>query len=340
MANAIQWYRTPVDRSILRDLTKKSNTLGLLQTVGFLVLLGATGFAAAYSIGRLHIVFVLLLFLLHGTFYAFILNGFHELAHNTVFRSKGLNAFFLRLFSFLSWNNYVFFDASHTAHHAVTLHPPQDLEVVLPMRFTVWGFLERSFVNPLGLFETLIGTIRLSFADFGGKMPAGFHPFSAEWKARLFPPENREGRRKLANWARFTLFGHLVIAVVSIATGLWMIPLVVSLAPFYGSWLLFFLNNTQHMGMMDNVDDFRLCARTILLNPFLRFVYWHMNYHCEHHMYAAIPCYRLHKAHRIMKDDLPESPRGIIGAWRQIFRIQRRQKADPTYQFNALTEPA
>ena len=338
MANTIQWYRTPVDRHVLRGLTKKSDALGLLQTVGFLLFVGATGFAAAYSIGRVHVVFVLLLFFVHGTFYAFILNGFHELSHNTVFKSKALNGFFLRLFSFLSWNNYVFFDYSHTAHHRVTLHPPEDLEVVLPMKFSLKGFLERSIVNPIGLAETLVGTVRLSFGDFGGPMPAGFHPFSAEWKARLFPPENKEGRRKLANWARFTLIGHILIAVASIVSGLWMIPLVVSLAPFYGSWLLYFLNNTQHMGMMDNVPDFRLCARTIHLNPFLRFVYWHMNYHCEHHMYAAIPCYNLKKAHEVMRHDLPKSPRGLIGTWRQIFAIERRQKEDPDYQFNALTD--
>lgn len=43
----------------------------------------------------------------------------------------------------------------------------------------------------------------------------------------------------------------------------------------------------QHAGLSDNVPDFRLCCRTMILNPFFRFLYWHMNYHTEHHMYAA-----------------------------------------------------
>ena len=29
-------------------------------------------------------------------------------------------------------------------------------------------------------------------------------------------------------------------------------------------------------------------------------------------------------------------PRGVIGAWAQIFAILKRQKTDPAYQFDAL----
>ena len=41
----------------------------------------------------------------HGTFYAFLLNGFHELCHSTVFKTKSLNTLFLYVFSFLGWYN-------------------------------------------------------------------------------------------------------------------------------------------------------------------------------------------------------------------------------------------
>jgi fatty acid desaturase len=66
--------------------------------------------------------------------------------------------------------------------------------------------------------------------------------------------------------------------------------------------------------LLDNVSDFRLSTRTIILNPLLRFLYWHMNFHIEHHKYAAVPCYRLGTLHRLIRHDLPPSPRGLLAA--------------------------
>ena len=85
-------------------------------------------------------------------------------------------------------------------------------------------------------------------------------------------------------------------------------------------------NNTQHIGLQDDVPDFRLCTRTVILNPFFRFLYWHMNYHIEHHMYAAVPCYRLGKLHATIKNDLPHCPRGLYEAWTEIADYPRATK--------------
>ena len=63
--------------------------------------------------------------------YHFLLNGFHELCHQTVFKSKILNKIFLYIFSFLGWYNPILFWASHQEHHKYTLHPPDDLEVLM-----------------------------------------------------------------------------------------------------------------------------------------------------------------------------------------------------------------
>ena len=139
--------------------------------------------------------------------------------------------------------------------------------------------------------------------------------------------------RKLFNWARLTLAGQVAIVAVSIYMHWWMVPLVTDLAPFIGGWLFWLINNTQHSGLKDNTDDFRECVRTVYLNPFFQFLYWHMNYHTEHHMYAAVPCYRLGALHRLIKADMPECPRGLYAAWKQIFETQKKQAADPTYQF-------
>ena len=108
--------------------------------------------------------------------------------------------------------------------------------------------------------------------------------------------------------------------------------LLTSLAPFYGGWLFFLCNNTQHIALQDNVPDFRLCCRTFTVNPLVQFLYWHMNYHTEHHMYAAVPCYRLGRLHRLIRHDLPACPRGIAATWKEIGAILKIQNQNPDYQ--------
>ena len=58
-----------------------------------------------------------------------------------------------------------------------------------------------------------------------------------------------------------------------------------------------------------------------------------MNYHTEHHMYAAVPCYRLGRLHRLIKHEMPLCTRGLYETWKQIIEIMDRQEVEPDYQF-------
>ena len=320
----IVWYKSPLSRDALAALNERSDWKGLLQTLGHLGLLGLTGAAAWYAAGRLPLAIFLLILFVHGTFYAFLLNAFHELCHQTVFKSKTLNTLFLQLISFLSLSNPVMFWTSHQEHHKYTLHPPDDLEVVLPQKLTLQSFLRSAVVNPWDLVYRLKIIVQLCFGKVEGR-----------WEEILFPKSAVAARRDLFNWARLALAGHILIVVVSLYFGLWLVPVLVTLAPFYGGWLQYLCNNTQHSGLQDNVPDYRLCTRTFIPNPFVRFLYWHMNYHIEHHMYAAVPCYKLGKLHELIKDDLPYCPVGLVATWTEILGILRRQKLDPRYQYVA-----
>ncbi len=321
-ARSISWYRTKLDRQVVKDLNQRSDWKGFLQTGGHLGILLLTGTSIWLAVGRLPLIIVLLLIFFHGTCYAFLLNGFHELVHRTVFTSKWLNGFFLNIYSFIGVMNPVLFWASHTEHHKHTLHPPRDLEVVLPVSLSLKGFVTGAFVDPVGFYQRVKQNVRLSCGRLEG-----------EWENALFPESKPKERKKLFTWARILLFGHVAIMVISIYFQLWVMPVVITLAPFYGSWLLYFCNHAQHTGLQNNNPDYRLCCRTIILHPFVRFLYWHMNYHTEHHMYASVPCYNLGKLHRYIKHDLPHCPVGLIETWKQIIGILKKQKEDPTYQF-------
>jgi fatty acid desaturase len=319
----ITWYRSPLEKADFKSLHEKSDFLGALQTLGFLGLLVTTTSLALYSANHWPLGVTALLVILHGTLCAFFINAVHELGHNTVFKTKALNSFFVRFFSFFGWINFEMFNTSHTRHHRYTLHQPDDLEVTLPAKIILRHALVYGIINPKSVYWTIRDTIRIARAQFSG-----------EWHLKLFPEGSPE-RAAAVNWARFLLAGHAFIIVVSCYFHLWLLPLLTTFNMTYGGWLQFLCNNTQHIGLQDDVSDFRLCCRTFTINPVLQFLYWHMNFHIEHHMFAAVPCYKLGRLHRLIKHDLAPCPHGLVATWKEIDTILKAQETDPHYQYVA-----
>ena len=113
----------------------------------------------------------------------------------------------------------------------------------------------------------------------------------------------------------------------------WLLPVLVTLSGFYGKGWTVIVGLPMHCGLRDNVPDFRKCVRSITLDPISTFLYWRMNWHTEHHMFAGVPCYNLKKLYREIAGDMPQ-PRTLIGAWREMRATWRRQQQDPGYQFD------
>jgi len=316
----ISWYRAPLDKGDFKSLHEKSDLLGWLQTLGYLACLMASAGLSLYAVNHWPIGVVLLMVLLHGTFCAFLINAVHELGHGTVFKTKFLNALFVRIFSFFGWINFEMFNTSHSRHHRYTLHQPDDLEVVLPIKVILRRILAHGIINPMGISGGIKDTLRVAGGQFKG-----------EWELKLFPVGSPE-RSAAIDWARAMLIGHGLIIAVSVYLHLWLLPVLTTFNGSYGSWLHALCNNTQHIGLQDDVSDFRLCCRTFTLNPVVQFLYWHMNYHIEHHMYAAVPCYKLGRLHRLIRHDLAPCPHGIVATWKEIAAIQKIQETNPGYQ--------
>ncbi len=323
----IDWYRVPIPKETLQQLNCRSDLKGLLQSTGLLGLLVCTGGFSIYSVGRLPWWATLLSVFVHGTFFAFTLSGFHELVHGTVFRSKWLGDLVLKLYSLISMFHHVEFRESHRRHHRYTLHAPYDSEVVLPIKHTLVDFFKGAFVDWRAWC-----IIRSHWRYATGKI-------DNPWVQKLFPASKPALRRELFNWSRLTLAVHTILVIAGIALGIaihprWLLlPVLTTFARYYGRWLNFLLNDTQHVGLKDNVPDFRLCCRSVKVNPFFGFLHWQMQYHIEHHMYAGVPCYNLPRLNRIIRNHLPPPARGVIGAWRQIGKILDRQKTDPDYGY-------
>ena len=275
---------------------------------------------------------------------SFLSSGCHELDHGTVFRTKRLNRLFLHIYGVLSWFNFHDYALSHTYHHRYTLHPAGDRELVLPktpsLRFVY--LLQLCTISITGGFESkgLIAVLRRTICTALGIFPGSDVKSSTEttgtnseeWVHALYNAHPEEWSKSV-RWARGTLTFHAIVTVVGIVSGLWLLPLLISFPIFFCNVWKYFVGAPMHCGLRDNVADFRKCVRTITLDPLSTFLYWRMNWHMEHHMYAGVPCYNLSKLSRTIADDLPAS-RTLLGAWREMRATWKRQQTEVDYQYD------
>ncbi|MCY4426021.1 MAG: fatty acid desaturase, partial [Halieaceae bacterium] len=190
----------------------------------------------------------------------------------------------------------------------------------------------------------LISTVILTLLGAFGRVPEDDRAPINEW-LRALHRDQPDQHRQSTLWSRALLIFHGGVLAITIVSGWWVLPLIFSVSVFIGNWLSYFMGMTQHCGLREDTADFRKNTRSVRLNPLFTFLYWRMNWHIEHHMYAGVPCYHLAALHEEIAHDMP-APRTLVGAWREMRATWRRQKQDPDYVFDtplpatATPEPA
>lgn len=240
---SVDWIRIPLPKETLRSLNERSDLMGFLQS-GFHLALYALTFAWCVH-------------LWNGS--SWLLFGVGLTLHGTVFKTPILNVIFGKIFGFIGWHSPDGFWASHQRHHLYTLYQPHDLEETLPKKNLLQAFL-RTFFWPMDLWNTIKGRF---VAATGG--------FNDGWMRSLL--ENQPEKKVVQQWAIALLVGHALIFCISWATGWWILSILISGTPAYGKSLQFVLNQTQHIGMRDEVNDFRLNCRTFDTNPLFKMLY-------------------------------------------------------------------
>lgn len=325
----INWYRVDIDKAVMKKLMERSDLRGLLQCVPQLLIVVLTGWLCHYSYHHWAWPLTLLVFFIHGTFFSFLgpTAAIHELSHGTPFKTKALNEFFMYLFGFLTWTNPIHFRVSHARHHQNTLHSVIDQEVELPIRVgwrkVLWSFTIGPAYTPAGTW--LLGKMKYHIVNALGRL-------NNDWEHRLFD-DSPAKRAQLFNFARILILGHVVLIAWFLYIDQWILIPIAAL-PFYAAWLVMLCETPQHAGLQGDVPDFRRSCRTVLQGPFLRYWYWNMNHHIEHHMYAGVPFHALPKLQKELAYDMPVPNRGLVSAWKEIIETQKRQKTDPDYCFD------
>ena len=191
-----------------------------------------------------------------------------------------------------------------------------------PMCRGLWPILRYTVTAALGL--------PMRADTVGDTEPVGVR--AQEWIVALYEAHPEE-RRKSIRWAQILLLFHGSVLVVAIALQLWLLPVLISLPVAVANWWRYLVFMPMHCGLRDNIADFRKCVRSIRIDPLSSFLYWRMNWHMEHHMYAGVPCYHLRKLSRAIAADCPP-PRTLIGAWREMRAAWLRQRVEPDYQYD------
>ena len=286
---------------------EKSDAIALRDTamwLGGLLLSGAIAVALWPSWWSLPV------WLIYGVLYG---SGgdsrWHECGHRTAFKTGWMNDAVYQIASFMMMRNPVVWRASHVRHHTDSIIVGRDPEIVA-MRPPD---LLRIALNMVGILD-VIEALRRMVLHALGRLTEDEAAFVRD-----------KDRPRVARVARIWLAIYAAVIATAIGTGSILPLMLIGLPRLYGAWHHVMTGLLQHLGLAENVTDHRLNTRTVLMNPFSRFIYLNMNYHLEHHLFTMVPYYRLPELHALVRGQLPPPDRSILAAYRRLVPVLLKQ---------------
>ena len=321
----IKWVRVNISKEDLKRFTDRSDLKGLLQTFSFLLIIALTATLSYYAFATQKWLLLAVGLYLHGMIYGHFGDGIHELTHNTVFKNKFLNKAAITVFGLLYWPyNPHFYRASHVHfHHQYTLHQNSDGEDVPNYVDLGWKTVLNLFFNVLhikSLVQCFARLFTLKPVSKGWRM-RGYQ--LDQWEKFVLEKAPEKERQAIRQFNVLSLVFVVLFSAVSILSGAWFLIILIPLAPFYGPGIHGFMCGIhQHACCEANNPDFRISCGDAILDPISSILYWHMEYHIDHHMFAAIPCYNLKKFSAFVADQMPKKEYAIP----RIFKLAKKSK--------------
>ena len=266
----------------LRQFVERSNRPGLVRLLIHLILLGVSGTLVWLfkDTG-----FILFAWIGHGIALAFIFSPLHECIHGTAFHSKRINIAVATAAGFLLLLPANYFRFFHFQHHRYTNDPKHDPELLTAKPDTLLRYIWAM----TGITSYWWPQIRMIATHSSGRVNAEFIP--------------EGGSRKVINEARLHVLGYSIVIAGSVITGsdfivqYWIVPMLIGMIALR----LFLL--AEHTGC-EYTQNMLLNTRTTLTNPAVRLITWNMPFHCEHHLFPAVPFYKLADLHERLGDRL------------------------------------
>tara|TARA_B110000483_G_scaffold57847_1_gene72375 strand:- start:48 stop:1052 length:1005 start_codon:yes stop_codon:yes gene_type:complete len=312
--NMKTWFKPKIDPKTLKELTKRKDSPGWINTITYFAVLIMSGYIAFLSWGTW---WALPAFFIYGTIYAFSNARWHEYGHRSVFKTRWLNDLFYYISSFFSYFEPVSWRWSHTHHHSRTIHQDIDYEIQVSRPSNL---LDLFFFDLFGIKRVYFEFKKILLHSFGIMTPVALDCV----------PENQ--RSKMIWSSRIFILIKLVFIMWALSIESFLPLMFVVLPNMYGSPIFQMTTMLQHGGLRADTWDHRESTRTFLVNPIHGWLlYFNMQYHVEHHLFPQVPFYNLPKLHKIIKDELPEPNRGFISALTEMIPAILKQSKDPKY---------
>lgn len=308
-----EWYTSPISRERLKQLSKRRDGPAIRDTLLSLALLGGTGTLAYLSWGTW---WAIPAFIVYGIIYASLGDSrWHECSHGTAFKTRWMNEVVFQAAGFMILRQATPWKCSHIRHHRETIIVGRDPEIPL---------------QPKPVPRTLLMEIIHLFGSTRELKRLGLHCIGKlDEEEKEYIPDSQ--LRKVFWEARVYAFIFLTVGLWCVYTGSLLPAMLIGLPSFYGVSLVLVLSVMQHVGLPEDVLDHRLNSRTVYMNPFIRFLYWNINYHLDHHMYPMVPYHALPALHEEIKHDCPPANPSIWSGLKEVVAVLKKRKTDPSY---------
>jgi fatty acid desaturase len=307
------WYASPIPRKQMKELMRRSDGPAIRDTLIWFAALAVFGGLGVALWGTWWAVPA---FAIYGVLYGSASDSrWHECGHGTAFKTRWMNDVVYQIACFMVLREPTPWRWSHTRHHTDTIIVGRDPEIAVPRPPDLVGIMLSLLALKSGPKE-----LRKVLLHVTGRLDAA---------ERTYIPESEWP--KVFRTARIWVAIYVAVIALSVGMHSWLPVMLVGLPSFYGAWLYLVFGLTQHAGLAEDTLDHRLNCRTVYMNPVLRFLYWNMNYHVEHHMFPMVPFHALPALHEAMRADTPTPYPGLWSAYREIIPALLRQRRDPTY---------
>lgn len=290
-----QWVltgRDVVPQAIVKALQRRRDGPGLVYLASHLSLILGAAYLVYVTLGT---GWVWLAMFLLGAVSVFLFAPMHECWHWTAFRTRWLNDAVGMLCGFLIFRPFFWARYPHTAHHTYTQWEDHDTDVVKAPK-SVWEYL--LYLSGVVFWWNILCVYARGATN--------------RWNAfdRRFLPEIEMPRAQGEICLQLGVLGLLGILSIYFQSAalLWFFVL----PRLLGEPVMRIFRMAEHAGSDMSPD---LCAnvRTTYTNGIIRFLYWQMPFHAEHHLYPSVPFHALAELNKYTAAHLRCTARGY---WR------------------------
>ncbi len=286
----------------LKALAMRSDRKGIVRMGAHLLIIAAAGWMVTLAGGT---AWLLAAWVPYGIALAFLFSPLHECVHRTAFRTRRLNDLAAVICGFMLLLPASSFRCFHFAHHRYTNDPHRDPELAAEKPQTVKHYA----ITMTGLGSYWWPQIRDLVTHAAGRADE--------------PWIDARQRQKIVTEARLHLLAYAIIAAAALVLGstliltLWILPIMIGMV-FLRLFLL-----AEHTGCAPT-SDMLANTRTTLTSSAVKFLAWNMSYHCEHHLYPAVPFHNLPQLHALAGHRVQTVSPGYMSFHRQFLNLAAR----------------